>query len=205
MSRSSVTRPQTACVIRSVWPCQAAITSAAIPAARIREMFECRSLPSVIALSPGVCGFEPPHRVTARPVRTAPAVRSAPALPSRWAFLLPGGASANNGNGLSSYDAAGSTSAAVADGAVPRGGATNAAAGSGPAAAVTAGAVGFWRRRSCRMHWAPAVAPGVRGCQSTPGKSPGGRRRRFGSRPSSGHRRRRCRLTRSARRGLRSC
>ena len=51
-------------------------------------------------------GFEPPHRVTARPARTAPAVRPAPALPSRWAFLLPGGASANNGNDLSSYDAA---------------------------------------------------------------------------------------------------
>ena len=51
-------------------------------------------------------GFEPAHRVTARPARTAPAVRPAPALPSRWAFLLPGGASANNGNDLSSYDAA---------------------------------------------------------------------------------------------------
>jgi hypothetical protein len=34
--------------MRSVWPCQAATTSAALPAARIREIFECLSLPSVI-------------------------------------------------------------------------------------------------------------------------------------------------------------
>src|SRR5215470_10046082 len=38
--------------MRSVWPCQAATTSAAMPAARIREMLLCRSLPSVIASSP---------------------------------------------------------------------------------------------------------------------------------------------------------
>jgi hypothetical protein len=41
--RSSVTRPYNPCVMRSVWPCQAATTSAAMPAARIREMLEWRS------------------------------------------------------------------------------------------------------------------------------------------------------------------
>jgi len=38
--------------MRSVWQCQAATTAAAMPAAHIREMLLCRSLPSVIASNP---------------------------------------------------------------------------------------------------------------------------------------------------------
>jgi hypothetical protein len=50
--RSSVTRPYTAWVMRSVWPCHAATTWAGTPAARIREILECRSFARVIGLRP---------------------------------------------------------------------------------------------------------------------------------------------------------
>src|SRR6185312_3970625 len=61
--------------MRSVWPCQAATTSAAMPAARIREMLLCRSLPSVIAESPAAVRWAANSREYSRTGSHVPSTR----------------------------------------------------------------------------------------------------------------------------------